>query len=75
MSRYELTGIYISKDELQGFLDDIDRRLTALDNLGGSGISVTERVTMLEEVHQCRATYRGTAHAKGRYWRMNGRQE
>lgn len=64
MSKYELTGLYISKDELQAYLDDIDSRLTALDT-GGTGTPVNDRVTRLEEIHKYNHSIGGPSHDKG----------
>lgn len=65
MSKYELTGLYISKDELQAYLDDIDSRLTALDT-GGTGTPVNDRVTRLEEIHKYNHRTGGATHDKSR---------
>ena len=66
MSKYELGGLpgIIIKDQLQEFLDDIDSRLTALEG-GGSGATIPERVSRLEEIHKYRHTINGSTHDKG----------
>lgn len=66
MGKYELGGLpgIIAKDQLQIFLDDIDSRLTAAEG-GGSGATIPERVSRLEEIHKYRYRIGGATHNKG----------
>ena len=74
MGKYELGGLpgVVPKDQLQEFLNDIDDRLTALEG-GGSGVSINERVSRLEEIHQYRYTGATVSHDKGINYPWKGR--